>query len=244
MSELAAQQCFQKRIYMITMTQWDERYLDFLKFMESYEDIEVYAVIPKSFDTEGYTDRLRGSKTCKNIIYRSCERVYDLDQAVTVFPVVPRDLVAKTALCFSDTFESSWILAAMENGGKIVFLSSGLKKLTGKEPKAYADQILTYYRKILEYDIRIINEKQVTDLWSEPKSDKIKSDDKVTTVVKEAETSVMGARMETDRKLVITTANIEQYADNGVLYIRQGDILTDLAKDKAKFLKLEIKREG
>lgn len=43
---------------------------------------------------------------------------------------------------------------------------------------------------------------------------------------------------EPKKKRVIASSNVEQLASEGVIYLQPGDIVTDLAKDRAKFLKI------
>ena len=43
---------------------------------------------------------------------------------------------------------------------------------------------------------------------------------------------------DTKKKRVIASSNVEQLASGGVIYLQPGDIVTDLAKDRAKFLKI------
>ena len=39
----------------------------------------------------------------------------------------------KTALCISDTYETSWISECMDKGSRVVLLRSGLARFSGKE---------------------------------------------------------------------------------------------------------------
>ena len=43
------------------------------------------------------------------------------------------------------------------------------------------------------------------------------------------------------RDRVISSSNVEQFASGGVIFLQQGDIVTDLAKDRAKFLNIVFK---
>ena len=43
------------------------------------------------------------------------------------------------------------------------------------------------------------------------------------------------------KKRVISSSNVEQFASGGVIFLQQGDIVTDLAKDRAKFLNIVFK---
>lgn len=219
----------QRKIYMLCANCWDENYLSYLKQMEGRPDSAVYPVIPLSWKKHGYDAILLAQPSCKGILYRSCQVPEDLDQAVTVLPVVPRDVVVKTALCISDTFETSWIASCMEAGGQIVFLNSGLARFSGKEPKTYVNKILSYYKQLLEYGIELCS---VSDEVS------TKKPETVPTPVSTAEKA--GNKRTEGRKRVITASYVSQHAADGFLYVCKGDVITDLAKDRAKYLNVVL----
>lgn len=221
-----------QKVYMICASQWDERYCDFLKLMEKFDNIQVYAVIHELWIGKEYERILRSYKSCYKTISQSCELPKDTDKAVTIFPLVPKDIVVKSALCISDTFETLWITSCIENGGRIIFLRNGLMKFSGKESKAYISQILAYYRKVLEYGIEIsdiseVEEKAKNETLNEPY------------IIEEKD--ILPAKVIKDKKRVITASNIEHYAEDGIININESDIVTDLARDKAKFLNIIFK---
>lgn len=221
-----------KKIYMLCTHRWDDRFYTYLKKMEDVPGSFVYPVIPLSWKKNGYEEKLLSCSSCKGILYRSCEKPADLETAVTVLPVVPRDVVVKTALCISDTFETSWIASCLENGGQAAFLKSGLTKFTGKEPKTYVNQILTYYRQVLEYGISICEAGDESLVKAER-----------TAVISAA--NVVDEKIKTEkRKRVISASNISQLAVNGVLCAHEGDIITDMARERAKYLNIVIKQEN
>lgn len=215
----------EKKIYMLCTHRWDDRFCTYLKQAEQIHGSAVYPVIPLSWKKEGYEEKLLSFPSCKGILYRSCAPPEDLETAVTVLPVVPKDVVVKTALCISDTFETSWIASCLENGGQVAFIKSGFTKFTGKEPKTYVNQILSYYRQVLEYGITICEAGETGPAKAEK-----------TVSVSAANDTVYKAEK---RKRVITASNVSQLAVNGILYTGEDDIITDMARDRAKFLNIE-----
>lgn len=199
-----------QRCYMVCGDLWDERYESFLREMERWQEVKVCPVIPDSWKEEGKETILRGFRSCNEVTYRSQTIPADLLTAVTVFPVVSRDAAVKTALCISDTFETLWTSACLEAGSRIVFLQSGLQRFSGREQPAYRKQMLSYYRTVLEYGVEICS---IHELWDFNEE-------------------------EAGKKRVITASNVEQYAHHGVLILQQGDIVTDMAKDRARFLNI------
>lgn len=203
-----------KTVYMMCAADWDDRYVDFLTSMKEAGQFQVRALIPAAWLVCGYEAALRIHLPVSDILVQSPEITPGQTDAITVFPVVPRDLVVKTALCLSDTFENNWISSCIENHSKVIFLKSGLKRFSGKEPKAYVNQILSYYRTVLEYGIEI---GEIKDAFAGEKQD-----------------IVLEYPVEAGEKRVITASNVMEYAWNGVITLRPDDIITDLARDRAR----------
>ena len=93
-------------LYMLCVSPWSERYMEFLKKMEGSDAYDIVPVIPPSWKNMGYEARLRQSVSFGKILYRSGKMPDNLDRAVTLLPVVPRDVLVKTALCISDFMDS------------------------------------------------------------------------------------------------------------------------------------------
>ena len=136
--------------------------MEFLREMETSDQYEIVPVIPSSWKDMGYEARLMETKACSHILHRSCEKPADLETAITVMPVVPRDVLVKTALCISDTYETSWISECMDKGSRVVLLRSGLARFSGKEKPAYRNRVMNYYRQILEYGVEICSVDEFT----------------------------------------------------------------------------------
>lgn len=213
-----------KKLYMVCASSWDERYPEFLKQMTGSQ-YDIYPVIPLSWQ-QGYEKSLRAHSVLGGVWYHEKKSPADLDTSVTVFPVAERTLIAKTALCISDTFETSWIADCIGAGSRVAFLYSGLLKFTGKENPAYVEQVMAYYRKVLEYGIEICG---VGELNSEPLSEPPGKP------VNEASGADDG------KKRVITASNVDSLASGGVLYLQEDDIVTDMARERAKFLNIVLK---
>lgn len=226
-----------KKIYMVCASAWDQRYPDFLKQMADSGRYDIYPVIPLSWQNQGYENTLRSHRACSDILYWEKASPADLETAVTVFPVAERTLIVKTALCISDTFETSWIADCIRAGSRIAFLYSGLEKFSGKEQPAYVEQVTAYYRQILEYGIEICG---VGDLSSGPVPEPADSP----AGADKDNTSYRTSRAAGARKRVITASNVEYLASGGVLYLQTDDIVTDMARERAKFLNIVLKSAG
>lgn len=220
-----------KKVYVICEAAWDSRYEAFFRWAADKPEFMVYPVVPDEWKNNGCAAKLSETGTFEVLLTHSECIPSDLDKAITVFPVVSRDTVAKTALCISDTFETKWISSCIAQGAEIRFLSSGLTRFSGREPKAYVEQILMYYRKILEYGIEICcrNSDSESVLKNEVKQKTVNVQ------------PIADIEHKPEKKRVITAGNIEEYASGKILYRRAGDIITDLAKDRAYFLNIEIK---
>lgn len=255
-----------QKIYMVCAGGFDERYL---KFLRSFEETEAATVVPV------LTEELRGQEgrfaeaARRDCVYLDREVPEDLERSVTVFPVVPRDLISKTALCISDTPQTRWITSCMEAGSRIVFLTSGLSAFTGREPKAYVNRILSYYRTVLEYGIEITKEfnPQEPEEYGRLKGQELRegrgSRNTGTAGISlgAAAGTFPGGNApggfgspasftdggsgkkagKTGKKRVISSKDVEQLQRGGILIVGEDDIITDLAKDRAKFLNVTFK---
>nr|WP_235839272.1 hypothetical protein [Clostridium sp. Marseille-P2415] len=221
-----------QKLYMVCSVSWDEAYEDFLKEMEQSVEYSIYPVIPASWQEQGYAAVLQKYKSCSGIVYRSLEKPEDLETAVTVFPAVPRDMLVKAALCISDTYETSWISDCIEMGSRIVFLRSGLKRFSGREQPAYTKQIMAYYRQVLEYGIEICGMRELSGREPYRPAPQTGNPENI---------PQLPLKTEHGKKRVITASNVDKFASDGVLSLQQGDIVTDMAKDRAKLLNIVLK---
>lgn len=224
-----------QKIYMVCAGGWDERYLEFLKTVRTEEETAV-PVLTEAMRGQEY--RLYGACGYRDCMYLDGTVPSDLENAVTVFPVVPRDLVCKTALGISDTLQTQWIVSSMEAGSRIVFLTSGLVPFTGKEPKAYVNKILSYYRTLLEYGIELSGSCQTRLPVQEERKIQAGTPDAVSNgeTVYRAEGS-----KKSGKKRVISAKDVEKLQRGGVLLVEEDDIITDLARDRARFLQVTFK---
>ena len=213
-----------KLLYMVCTSAWDERYYEFLEEIQKTGDYRVCPVIPDEWQAEGRETCFRNFSSCVGVRFYSQGIPGDLEDAVTVFSVIATEVAVKTALCIHDTFETAWLAACFRAGSRILFLQSGLTPFSGKEQPAYQEQILSYYRKLLEYGIEIGSCKSLS------RSDSLKS---VNVKEKTSESAAHGKRL-------ITAANVEEHASDGVLLLKEGDIMTDLAKDRARLLNIVL----
>lgn len=233
-----------RRAYMICLKKWDERYPAFIKAAASAGQADICAVIPSEWKENGLEKLLKEAEGISRILtYEEAEHICLTERDLTIFPVVPRELVSKTALCISDNFETQWILSAMEQGSRIVFLKSGLRKLSGKESEAYTARILSYYRMVLEYGIEILGEIN----FSEELKQEQKPETKILSQALEKkeirrEEIVKEIQLHERKRKIITASDVERYQVDGVITMYPGDQITDVARDRAKFLKIALKR--
>lgn len=224
------------KAYIFCSKKCDTGYLDFLEQIDKSGLFNIHIVADDGLKNHVCKSDINKYVPDENIIYFSDGIPKDLSKVISIFPVVERDLVVKTALCISDTFCNEWIASAIEEGGKIVFLKSGLKKFTNKEPKAYIKQIVSYYKMVLEYGIEIKSTSELIELYKE------KNSDEQTKVNLNIRDNTSFQEENKCRKKVITLENIEQYGVNGTIVVNSDDIITDLAREKARTLNIEIKQ--
>jgi hypothetical protein len=228
-----------KKLYVLLTEEWNGRYWSFFEKLNEQNEYEAYAVISSKVSNNIHLNNLKKFQVCKEIIDEKDIQFDKLTEYTTVFPIVPREIVAKTALCIDDIFETKWIFRCMEEGQRIIFLKSGLQKFSGKEPVSYTNKILNYYRTLLEYNIEILDyvvqredDKFVQDCRSTPKAQYSTRNDENLTGDKRIST-----------KKVITEKELDSYIENNQIILNSGDIITDMACDKARSLKISIIRK-
>lgn len=206
-----------QKVFVILSGALNNRVEEIFLALEKQSKYEVYAVIPDNQDSQKLSADICKATICTKVIVGNPVDFFETDEFVTIFPVVSRDLMIRTALGFSDTHETRWIRATMEKGQKILFLLNGLEKFTGKEPKAYIERILKYIRTVLEFGIQIGNEILETDFL--PSSDNF---------------------IQTEKRKIITSGDLGIYQKIGKLYLGSEDVITVMAKERAADLGIKI----
>lgn len=229
---------YKKKLYVIITEEWNGRYWSFFEKLNEQYEYEVYAVIPSRINTSLHINNLKKFQVCKGIVDEKDVNFDELTEYLTVFPIVPRDIIVKTALCIEDTFETKWIFKCMENGQNIIFLKSGLQKFSGKEPLSYRNKILDYYRTLLEFDI------EITDCIIEKENNIVLTESKSTSITKYVSNynDNLNENKYQSIKKVITEKEVESYAQNNQIILNNGDIITEMARDKASSLNIQIIR--
>lgn len=226
-SESSRQNLFisKKKLYVIFTEECSDEYLSFFEKLEKQNKYEVYAVVQSEKYDDVYLNNLKKFNVFKEIIDKNQVNLNELTEYVTIFPVVPREVIVKTALCIDDIFETKWIFKSMEKGQKIILLRSGLERFSGREPLSYINKILNYYRTLLEFNIEIIED--ITQI--EDGNSIIHENTNNNVVLKENK-----------GKQVITEQEIENYKYDKKIILNPGDIITDLANDRARSLNIQI----
>lgn len=84
-----------------------------------------------------------------------------LEGSLTVYPVLPRSLLAEMALGLTHSFASKWFERCLAAGSKVEVVLAGCERFTGQEPRAYVQKILGYLRILLTYDVHFTLSKKI-----------------------------------------------------------------------------------
>lgn len=256
----APQPVEKKKIYLMCLESWDERYVGFLNeagtAAESFRaQYEICALVPPSWRECGNETLLKSRGLCETKTYaKADEELLTKDglneNTITVYPVVPYSLLAKAALCIDDTFESRWLSECIRQGGGLTFMSSGIPDFTGKEPEAYRSRILSYIRTVLEYGVEIAETFSPVMNHQRPAASRLglvyrpKEEPKPETGMDPFWGQEPAAQVSVPRRRrIITASDVERAQVQGVITLYPGDQITDVARDRAKFLKLTVKRD-
>lgn len=225
-----------KKLYVMLTEEWNSKYWSFFEKLDKQNEYEVYAVVPSRLNTTFHINNLKKFEVCRGIVNEKDVCFDDLLEYTTVFPTVSRNIIAKTALCIDDIFETKWIFKSMEKGQKIVFLKSGLQKFSGKEPINYRKKILDYYRTLLEFDI------EITEFIMNDEKHALPDGCKDNLLINYNTNNHIDWNESELRyqKKVITEKELESYIKDNIIILNNGDIITDMARDKARSLNISI----
>lgn len=227
-----------KKLYVIITEEWNRKYWDLFERLDEQNEYEVYVVISNRLNTSLHLNNLKKFKVCKEIVNEKDVNFDELIEYLTVFPIISREIIVKTALCIEDTFETKWIFKGIENGQRIIFLKSGLQKFTGKEPLSYRNKILDYYRTLLEFDI------EITDFIIEKNNSLLKKSKDISSEKYIPHyNEILKENKPQSTKKIITEKEVGSYAENNQIILNSGDIITDMARDKANSLNIRIIRQ-
>lgn len=227
-----------KRLYVILTEEWNSSYWNFFEQLNEQEEYEAFAIISGKINNTLHLNNLRKFQVCKGIIDEKDVHFDEMSEYTTVFPIVPRNIIVKTALCIDDTFETKWIFQCMEKGQRIIFLKSGLQRFSGKEPLSYRNKILDYYRTLLEFDIEIVD-----CIMQREKYDSLEICKSASSINYSADYSMSLNENKlhiSSAKKVITEKEIGNYVQDNKIILNDGDIITDMARDKAGSLNISI----
>lgn len=211
----------QEKVFVILAEGCKTQIPAFFENLEKNDNYHMNTIITPSMESN-YQQILKYYKTCGTIFNRDEINNESLSQYTTVFPFTPREVIVKTALGIDDTFETKWIRNCFEKGQKVILLSSGFERFTGKEPTKYIQTMQNYFKTILEYGI------EIKTTFNSNENTLYQGESSFFTMEQKAVCS------QKQEKRVITTVDIEKCGRNGQLILQKGDIITSLAEDRAK----------
>ncbi|MDO5516320.1 MAG: hypothetical protein Q4F66_02125 [Clostridium sp.] len=215
-----------EKLYVFCNCKWNSIYWNFFEVLQYESQYEIIPVVYDDSDNEFFINNLRKFKFISKIIHKDEIELLSEGEYIIVFPVVSRNLVVKTALCLEDDFSTQQIFSALENGNRVLFYKKGFKKFTGKESRPYVKKILNYYKTLLEFNIEICDE--ITEK-------KILVQDEVA-----LEKFNYSDSNELEGKRIITANEIGRYVNDNTITLNKGDIITELAIEKAEKMNISI----
>lgn len=217
--EKAVQTAPQKQLFFILPDSWKDTYLEALQRFPVSPEYRVTVVLPSTLYNE-YYGKLFKKLFPKGSIAEQSKLVPPDGEFITVFPFPSRGLIAKTALCIADSFDTQWIEQCFSLGQKILMLQDGMEPFSGKEPKAYRSKIEDYIRTLSDFGIELTNHLPQTVPCAAP-------------APKEEQTKSAGKR-------IITEADLGEFMAQKKLVLHQGDVITMLAKERAGELGIQV----
>lgn len=211
-----------KKLYLILPDSWKDTYFDALKTLSLPAEYQVTVVLPDALHNEYYQKQLKQIFPKGMVQSRTQTEPPSREEFLTVFPFPSRGLVAKTALCISDSYETSWIERCFTLGQKILMRKDGMEPFSGKEPKAYRLKIEGYIRTLAEFGIEFVAH------------------------VPQSQPALVAAEAAQPQKAhgkrIITEADLTEFLPQKTLLLQPGDVITMLAKERAAELGIQISK--
>ena len=144
-----------KKNVLVVLSGYDtDRFSTVLKSLKENKNVSTTVVVtPEKLEVEKIGKVI--CQTADRVITPQEALDSPLDYESIIFPVMPRDILSKCALCIPDTYEVMLIQKAFEEGVSVKVSKGGLSKFTGFEPEGYRQKILSYIRTLLEFGIEI-----------------------------------------------------------------------------------------
>ena len=221
---LAEQAQAKRRLYVVFADAFDCRCVQFLQSLTTADDVTVIVD-----DAQGERIRCDIELACPfaAVVMTSQARSLPLGGSLTVYPVASRDFIVKAALGMADTFAVEWLARCFAAGSAVHLQLSGLTRFTGREPAAYVQQILGYYRKLLEYGITIGHHLP---------------QEKAGNPVPAAVTEKKARPVVTCQDKVLTAADLYPYDKGTILLVGAHTVVTSFAREAALSRGIEIRR--
>lgn len=238
-----------KKTYVLCTEKWNDVYWNFFESLNKTEEYEVYPVICKKVESNILINNLKKFSVCKKILFEDDMNLNLIEDCITVFPVTSRNLAVKTALCIEDDFETRWIFKSIANGQRIIFLNKGLQKFTGKEPPKYVEKILNYYNTLLEFGIELKDdffEEESKSYDDYAKSYKRYNSGSNSKEYESYNSNICGneyhGSYSKHKRQIITEKEVGNYLSSKKIILHDNDLITEMARDKARKLNIEVER--
>ncbi len=221
---LAEQLPAKRRLYVVFADAFDCRCVNFLRSLSPADDV---TVLVDEIQAEQVRCDIEQACPFASVVLTSQDRSLPLTDSLTVYPVASRDFVVKAALGLADTFAARWLARCFAAGSAVHLQLSGLARFTGREPAAYVQQILGYYRKLLEYGITIGHHLP---------------QEKAGNPVPAAVTEKKAPPVVTCQDKVLTAADLYPYDKGTILLVGAHTVVTSFAREAALSRGIEIRR--
>ncbi|WP_299722623.1 hypothetical protein [Megasphaera sp.] len=221
---LAEQLPAKRRLYVVFADAFDCRCVNFLRSLSPADDV---TVLVDEIQAEQVRCDIEQACPFASVVLTSQARSLPLTDSLTVYPVASRDFVVKAALGLADTFAARWLARCFAAGSAVHLQLSGLARFTGREPAAYVQQILGYYRKLLEYGITIGHHLP---------------QEKAGNPVPAAVTEKKAPPVVTCQDKVLTAADLYPYDKGTILLVGAHTVVTSFAREAALSRGIEIRR--
>ncbi len=244
-TEIAEKPVDRAGAYVLCEEGKEDAFLSFLRVNKASGNLDVIAVLENP--NGDLIKVLLEEGLCKSIA--SPRAKSDQNVKLTVYPTFSRKALCEAGLCMDGCFSSAFLRADFEEGRESCVLMKGLDPFTGKEPEHYKNKILGYIREMALMKVRFVRSAEDVFCCGSGSNgtsvNSVKKEESVKSPAKDKGTFSAGKIQDGCYTLntvnnIVSARDLKQFPVGSKIYLADKKIITPLAKDVIRDLKLTI----
>lgn len=154
-----------QKVHVIFDRQWHHQNYRLWEQLPVYQTHQVHAIVPSEAD-DAYRKRVEEIYTFSSIKDETEYMPFREDDIILI-PYIERNDAIWIAQGLACSYVSTMVKHGFQAGARLYIFPTSIEPLSGKEPLAYQEKILSYYRELLELGFHYIDHVKETILSKE-----------------------------------------------------------------------------